>query len=132
LYEAAQARYYTLQQDIAARIADLENRLVNVDTLTLRREENDEIMKSVLRWLLGTNFEFMPAAVLQAFRESGADLAPGMGFVGSSLSFERLVRVGPFEAPVPDPAAWAIVTQHEDEIRFINQADRKSTRLNSS
>lgn len=108
LYDAAQNQYYSQQQDINGQIADLTDQLQNIDTLTLRREENDEIMKSVLRWLLGANFDFMPAPVINAIVDSGADVVHGVGFTGNSLGL--------------DSADWAIVSQHEDEIRFINQA----------
>jgi hypothetical protein len=45
IYNAAQTQYYAQQQDIAGKISQLEDRLNNVDTLTLRREESEEIMK---------------------------------------------------------------------------------------
>src|SRR5262249_47524174 len=41
LYNAAQTQYYAQQQDIAGKIAQLEDQLNNVDTLTLRREESE-------------------------------------------------------------------------------------------
>jgi hypothetical protein len=67
LYNAAQTQYYAKQQAIAAQIAALEDKIANVDTLTLRREENEEIMKCVLRWMLGPNFHFMPNDVYVEF-----------------------------------------------------------------
>ena len=67
LFNAAQTQYFTQQQDIQAQIAALQDSLSNVDTLTLRREENEEIMKGVLRWLLGPNFTFMPDDVFAQF-----------------------------------------------------------------
>lgn len=50
-----------------------------IDTLTLRREENEEIMKGVPRWLLGPTFDFVPADVLSAFTDKNlADLVHGI------------------------------------------------------
>ena len=108
LYNSAQASFYTTQQTVTAQIAALQQLINSVDTLTLRREENDEIMKSALRWLLGANFEFMPQNVIDLFQQSGADLQYGIDFTGnqSNLSSDD----------------WTIIKQNEDRINFINQA----------
>jgi hypothetical protein len=55
LFDAAQNQYFQKQQDFAGRIAKLEDRLFNVDTLTLRREESDEIMKQAMTALVGSS-----------------------------------------------------------------------------
>lgn len=108
LYNAAQTQHYARQQDLAAQIAQIEDQLKNVDTLTLRREESDEIMKGVLRFLLGPDFDFMPPDVLQAIKDSGADIVHGVGFTGNALGLSK--------------QALTTVRQHEDKVRFINQA----------
>lgn len=48
LYNAGQSQFYAQQQTTSAQISALKNQINNADTLTLRREENDEIMKCVL------------------------------------------------------------------------------------
>ncbi|WP_053170586.1 hypothetical protein [Streptomyces sp. SBT349] len=108
LFEAAQTRYFARQEEIAAQIMVIEDQLANVDTLTLRREESDEIMKSVLRFVLGADFAFMPAEVIAAFEAAGVDLRHGIGFDGPTLGM--------------DQDQWTLLRQHEDLIRFINQA----------
>jgi hypothetical protein len=108
LYNAAQAKHFAQQEEIAARIMAIEENLANVDTLTLRREESDEIMKGVLRFILGTDFDFMPPDVLAAFVAAKVDLVHGIGFDGPSLGLS--------------PEQWTLLRQHEDLIRFINQA----------
>ncbi|MDW6065406.1 hypothetical protein SAZ11_55910 [Streptomyces sp. FXJ1.4098] len=108
LYTAAQTKYYAQQQDIAGRIAALEARLNDVDTLTLRREESDEIMKNVLRYLLGGRFPSMPKEVLDAFTAAKVDVAHGTGFEGNTIG--------------PDSTLWTTVRQYEDVVRFVNQA----------
>lgn len=108
LYAAAQTQYYMSQQDIAARIAAIEEKLNSVDTLTLRREESEEVMKSVLRFVLGTDFDYMPAEVREAFRAAGVDLAHGVGFDGPTLGLSK--------------DQWTAMSLHEDKVRFINQA----------
>ncbi|MEW9556337.1 hypothetical protein [Nonomuraea sp. NPDC050783] len=108
LHDAAQAKHFAQQQEIAARIAAIEEQLANVDTLTLRREESDEIMKCVLKFILGTDFDFMPANVLAAFVAANVDLQHGIGFDQPNLGLT--------------PEQWTLLRQHEDVIRFINQA----------
>ncbi|GAA4489073.1 hypothetical protein GCM10023094_50030 [Rhodococcus olei] len=108
LFGAAQTKYFAQQQEIAGRIAETEARLANVDTLTLRREEGDEIMKSVLRFILGANFEFMPDDVLNAFKDANVDLQHGIGFDGSKLGLSQ--------------EQWTLMRQHEDLVKFINEA----------
>ncbi|MGP3954040.1 hypothetical protein [Streptomyces sp. 7N604] len=108
LFDAAQAKYVARQQEIASQILAIEERLTNVDTLTLRREENDEIMKGVLRFILGANFAFMPDSVLAAFKAAGVDIAHGIGFDETKLGLSQ--------------EQWTLVRQHEDLVRFINQA----------
>jgi hypothetical protein len=108
LYNAAQAISYAQQQAINAQIQALQDQINNVDTLTLRREENDEIMKGVLRWLLGPNFEFMPANVINLFKQAGGDLLYGVNFTGNTAG--------------PQGLNWNLLYQNEDKINFINQA----------
>ncbi|MBC6463225.1 hypothetical protein HKK72_36125 [Actinomadura sp. HBU206391] len=108
LRDAAQTQYYERQQEIATKIAALEEKLASVDTLTLRREESDEVMKCVLRFLLGPDFDFMPQEVIDAFTAAGVDLAHGIGFDGNGLGLSAL--------------QWATVRKHEELVRLINQA----------
>ncbi|MEU6665096.1 hypothetical protein [Streptomyces sp. NPDC046727] len=108
LRDAAQTQYYERQQDIATKAAALQEQIEQVDTLTLRREESEEIMKGVLRFLLGPDFAFMPPEVVDAFVKARVDLEHGIGFDENGLGL--------------DATAWATVREHEDVVRFINQA----------
>ncbi|WP_369213435.1 hypothetical protein, partial [Streptomyces flavofungini] len=108
LFTAAQTRYYDQQQDIAGRIAALEERLGSVDTLTLRREENDEVMRAVLRYLLGDRFPTMPKDVVDTFEEAKVDITHGTSFDSDALT--------------PDSTAWSTVRRYENLVRFVNQA----------
>lgn len=108
LFNAAQNQYYAQQQDIAGRIAALETRLTGVDTLTLRREESDEVMKAVLRYLLGGRFPTMPPEVAAQFAALKVDVAHGTGFDSNTVT--------------AGTALWTLVQQYEDVVRFVNQA----------
>jgi hypothetical protein len=123
LYNAAQSQYYAQQQQINAQIAALQSKISNVDTLTLRREENDEIMKCALRWLLGADFEFMPLDVVALFKKTawlpqiGLSEQYGIDFTGN------LSGLGSQEESVAQSKKdWAIATQYQDRVNFINQA----------
>lgn len=110
LYNAEQTRYFGQQQKISERIAAIEARISNVDTLTLRREESDEVMKSILKFVLGTEeFDFMPADVEAAFKAEAVDLTHGIAFDGQTLGGLN-------------PNQWSVLRQHEEIVRFINQA----------
>lgn len=107
LFNAAQTAFYARQNAVAAQIAALQAQLDAVDTLTLRREESEEIMKGVLRWLLGPSFSFMPQQVVDLFGNS-TDLAYGVAFTGSSLGL--------------DSSQWTTMFQYEEMVKFINEA----------
>ena len=118
LFDAAQAQFFTNQQSVNAQIQTLQAQLDSVDTLTLRREEHDEIMKGVLRWLLGTGFDFMPTDVVGVFDEQqqagAADLHHGVSFTGNELGMS--------------PTYWATMFQYGEMVKFVNQAiDWEST-----
>ena len=109
LYNAAQTAFYAQQQALGTQITALQNQISNVDTLTLRREENDEIMKCALRWLLGAKFEFMSQNIINLFKQqSGADIKYGIDFIGPDTNLSS--------------SEWTVMKQHEDTINFINQA----------
>ncbi|ADD41760.1 hypothetical protein [Stackebrandtia nassauensis] len=116
LFNAAQTRYYAQQQDIAAQIDALENQLASVDTLTLRREESDELMKAVIRFIAGQKYQYMSDKAGTAFynasvdNEGYAQAQYGIGFVANNLK-EKLTE-----------AEFKDVVDHENTVRFINQA----------
>ncbi len=114
LYNAAQTAFYANQQQINAQIQALQNKIANVDTLTLRREENDEIMKGVLRWLLGPNFEFMPSTlvddlILENLPDPEA-IYNGVNFTGNAVNF------------LNSAVDWSLMSWDQARVNFINQA----------
>ena len=113
LYNAAQNQYYTAQQELAGRIAVLEQSIAGGDTLTLRQEEREEVMKGVLRWLLGPAFDFMPNDVRELFDINGTSLKArdgrsGAAFFGSELNLS--------------PAGWSTMFQYQEMVVFLQQA----------
>jgi hypothetical protein len=108
LFNAAQTTYFARQQDAAAQIAALEERLRGVDTLTLRREESDEIMKGVIRFIAGAAYRYMDKPTSKAFLQASEDIAHGIGFTANKLGLTE--------------TAFAAVAKHENTVRFINQA----------
>lgn len=94
--DAAQARYYETRQLLKERLERLTENLGAQDALSLRKFERDEIMKGVLRWLLGPSFQFNPLAV-------GPDLYTQDGSVVSD-------------------AVWTRVSAFGEMIKFLHQA----------
>jgi hypothetical protein len=129
LYNAAQTAFYANQQVINSQIQALQDKINNVDTLTLRREENEEIMKGVLRWLLGPTFDFMPQEVVDlfklntAFDTSAYDLLThGVSFTGNEL-VDPLVLPGGVQFNLPFTSdEWSVMFQYQEMVKFINQA----------
>ena len=115
IYNAAQSSYYTQQQSLATEIDTLQKELDAVDTLTLRREEHDEIMKAVLRWLLGGQVDaFMPSAVAALFANSpDANIVDGVAFTGADTGLSG--------------SDWSLVAQYEDVVSFVNEATQTGT-----
>jgi len=109
LYNAAQAAYYSEQQAVNAQIAAITDQLNAADTLTLRQEELAEVMKGVLRWLLGPDFEFMPQSVIDLFTGSGLDLAHGLLYAsGNTLGV--------------DSSGWMTMFQYQEMVKFLHEA----------
>jgi hypothetical protein len=124
LYNAAQSQYYAQQQDVLGQIKALEDKISNVDTLTLRREENEEIMKGVLRWLLGPTFDFMPSDITKAFTDQNVfDLVHGIVAESEALVVNpkgAISQTG-HEFPV-DAKSWAPTVLYGEMVKFINEA----------
>src|SRR5262249_95436 len=109
-------------QEIQAQITALQDKISNVDTLTLRREENEEIMKGVLRWLLGPTFGFIPGDIAEAFTDKDkSDMA--YGTVAESGT-PRIVNGWPQTGHAFPVAAtsWAPTVLYGEMVKFVNEA----------
>jgi hypothetical protein len=113
LFGAAQAKYFAAQQKVQADLEALTAQISNVNTLTLRREENEEIMKAALKWILGPTFAFMPTDVLQTFIDQqspfgGVDITHGSTAYDTGLSVTQ--------------DNWGTMLKYQEMIKFINEA----------
>lgn len=63
LRAGAEAIFQQRQQQLQDQRATLVASLAPFDTLTLRRMEQEEIMKGVMRWLFGPSFKLLPADI---------------------------------------------------------------------
>jgi hypothetical protein len=61
--DAAQANYEEQRVRLKERLSALVEELGAQDALSLRKFEREEVMKGVLRWLFGPDFEFVPAGL---------------------------------------------------------------------
>jgi hypothetical protein len=59
LHDAAKARYEESRQNLKQQLSNLLEQVGAQDALSLRKIEREEVMKSVLRWMLGANFDFV-------------------------------------------------------------------------
>lgn len=89
------------------------------DTLSLRRQEHEEIMKAVLRWLFGPSFELMPYQINMIGklgllpRPRPDDFEP----LGQISDPSNLVKV-----PSLARSSWKIILDHGEVIKFLNEA----------
>jgi hypothetical protein len=117
IYDAALADFTANQTLRQSKLQALKDQLNAVDTLTLRREENDEIMKCVLRWLLGPDFQFVPDDVVGAFENPAPGASPGTDDAGDSRHGIH------FTGNKYDPGPiWSVMLQHGRTTTFLNEA----------
>lgn len=102
LKQAASDAHYAAIQSLAGEREVLVESISALDTLTLRREEREEIMKGVLRWLLGPGFEFMPDAVVSLFSPGGLSLT------GNELGISE--------------SQWGSMFRYQEMVKFLHQA----------
>jgi type II secretion system protein G len=94
--EAAQERYYEQRQFLRDRLEQLTKEIGEQDPLSLRKLEREEVMKGVLRWLLGPNFTFLPPDIPSELYEDDGSIIDG--------------------------ATWARLSAFGEVIKFLHQA----------
>jgi hypothetical protein len=104
--QAAEEQYNKSLQTYQERRADLVQQIADYDALTLRRMEQEEIMKGVLRWLLGPQFDLVPFDLASLFGPDTND--PDAHDV---LDPNRLTD-----------AEWLAVMEHGEFIKYVHNA----------
>jgi hypothetical protein len=104
--QAAEDQYNKNLQNYKDRQAKLVQEIADYDALTLRRMEQEEIMKGVLRWLLGPEFYLVPFDISSLFGPDTYD---------------------PEVHDVLDPnslndSEWLDVMEHGEFIKYIHNA----------
>jgi hypothetical protein len=100
LREAARVQWITRLENLQGRRDRLIEELTGKDSLKLRQMEREEIMKAVLRWMLGPGFEFYQRGV-----RTIAETLVGEHDWGEAHELYRAVGL-----------------EHGAEVRFLNQA----------
>jgi hypothetical protein len=104
--QAAEEQYDKSIQNLKDQQAKLLQEIADFDALTLRRMEQEEIMKGVLRWLLGPQFYLVPFNISNLFGPDTND--PDVTEV---LDPNRLTD-----------AEWLDVMEHGEFIKYIHNA----------
>ena len=121
LFNAAQTQYFARQQDIQSRVSAIETQIEGVDTLTLRREENEEVMKGVLRWLLGPTFHFMPEDVVVEFlAQSPIPILNPNGNI--DLVHGTVIDASRGDGLNVTGTGWYPMFMYQEMVKFINEA----------
>jgi Type II secretion system (T2SS), protein G len=106
LRQAAQDQYNATLQTYKDQLASLQQQIASFDALTLRRMEQEEIMKGVLRWLLGPTFYLVPVDIASLFGPDLTDPDQTNVLDPNKLSFDE----------------WSNVLNHGEFIKFIHNA----------
>jgi hypothetical protein len=104
--QAAEEQYNKSLQTYQEQRAALLQQIADFDALTLRRMEQEEVMKGVLRWLLGPQFDLVPFDLASLFGPDASD--PDAHGV---LDPNRLTD-----------AEWLRVMEHGEFIKYIHNA----------
>ncbi len=104
--QAAEDQYNKGLQNYKEQQVKLIQQIADYDALTLRRMEQEEIMKGVLRWLLGPQFYLVPFNIASLFGPDTNDPQ-----VQDVLDPNRLSQ-----------AEWIDVMEHGEFIKYIHNA----------
>jgi hypothetical protein len=103
---AAEEQYNKKLQDYKEQRAKLVQKIGEYDALTLRRMEQEEIMKGVLRWLLGPQFYLVPFDIASLFGPDSNDPSAQDVLDPNRLTDEE----------------WLKVIEHGEFIKYIHNA----------
>jgi hypothetical protein len=106
LRQAAEDQYNKNLQNYTDEQAKLIQQIADYDALTLRRMEQEEIMKGVLRWLLGPQFYLVPFDISSLFGPDSNDPE-----VQDVLDPNRLTD-----------SEWIDVMEHGEFIKYLHNA----------
>lgn len=132
IQQAQSNAFYLNQQALVSQRDALQAQIGNVDTLTLREEEMQEVMKGVIRWLMGPAFGFMPDEVVKDF-QLGADpnaLKSYAQAAGISLTSDELSLLSAmggtglsFTSNQLDANTnWTAMFQYGELVKFLQEA----------
>jgi hypothetical protein len=107
LRDAAETNFEANRQRYRDRLDQLKRQLEDVDALTLRKMEREEVMKGVIRWLFGPTFRFVPQGVpLQKIPQTEAF---SLALYGS-------------DEQVADDTIWLKMSAFGEFIKFLHNA----------
>ncbi len=91
--EAARTRWLQKLETLENQRDRLIAELTGKDALKLRQIEKEEIMKTVLRWLLGPDFEFFPEELIDESASSIEELENLPYYEGETIEAEKLMKM---------------------------------------
>jgi hypothetical protein len=109
LRDAAFNAYTSEREQLRQARQALADSLAQFDALTLRRMEREEVMKGVLQWLLGPDFDLVPDDVLRLYTTPGAKAIGPPRLIAGRLDAEewrRVVEFGEFIKFIHHAIEW--------------------------
>jgi len=119
LGDAAKAQYASKQQRLKQIRDELLEDLNREDALMLRKLEKEELMKGVLRWMLGPTFSFYPQNILKlpdlTLPKDLLQQGPAFDMAGNLEYYDPATRTVKQEY-------WKPTLQHGELIKFLHHA----------
>jgi hypothetical protein len=109
--EAAHAKWITDLEGLQNKRDRLIEELIGKDGLKLRQMEREEIMKGVLRWMLGPDFEFYPEGLAETLTSESEE----------ELGLNKLGYYDDETGQLNEEAREGML-QHGEIVRFLQQA----------
>ncbi len=119
LRNADAAAYDKRIEQANERKAFLQAQIAQFDALTLRKMEREEIMRWVLRWLLGPGFDLMPPYLTDLFQ----NYPPYLGYKPPALSADGTAYPFNFYKDVNQlGGSWQWIINYGEFIKYIHDA----------
>lgn len=105
--EGAEQTYQESRRSLIERREKLAAELGQFDALTLRKMEREEVMKTVLRWLFGPDFDLMPPEIASLYTTSTDSVVAALDpSVLSAASWQRVLEYGEFVKFIHQAIEW--------------------------
>lgn len=120
LVDTIRARHEETRAELTRKVESIRRYLAQYGTLDLRRLEREELMKGVLRWILGPQFNFYPSDLPQNLQALQAGITSDIESGPDNERFPGLYTAT--TGAISNREVWQAVLQHGRIIAFLHHA----------